>query len=457
MAVIESPTQPTHLQEVDAAGNAFVNLPLDPTKAGNVRLLDGNGDALDVTENNALRVSGSNLIFYDQVDGSAPNTNLWSVLVSTMAIALGNGFNVLNSGASVVAGAYAVLQSNKFLPFYGTLPFRAAFNIKFNNLPQANATCEIGVGAVAGTSAPTDGAFFRFGPAGQVFCVLNNGGSETQSAAITTPSVSVVHLLEIEVVENLVYFYIDDVQVADIIVPSGQSYPFNAGRQQVFARVYNGGTAPSTAPQLMIGQVIVVQEDLNQNKNWDSIMASLGRGAFQSPLSSFGQTSNHANSTSPVSATLANTSAGYTTLGGRWQFAAVAGSATDYALFGFQVPAGYQLLLNSVSISSVNTGVIGGLTGTLFDWSIGVNSSNVSLATADGAGTYAPRRIPIGLQSFGISAAVGQMPSDITRKFDTPLVIESGRFLHIILQIPSGLATASQIFRGDITFNGFFE
>lgn len=457
MAVIESPTQPTHLQEVDTYGNAQVNLPTDPTKAGNVRILDGNGDPLDVTENGALRISTSNLGFYDQVDGAATNTNLWNPIVSTMTIALVNGFNVLNSGAVTTAGAYAILQSNKFLPFYGSLPFRASFNAKVVNLPEVNATCEMGVGAVSGTSAPADGAFFRFGPAGQVFCVLNNGGSETASAALVTPpTAAVVHLFEIEVVENLVFFFIDDAEAAMVPVPSGQAYPFNAGRQQVFARVYNG-TTPSLAPQLMIGQVIVVQEDLNQSKNWDSILACLGRCSYQSPVSTFGQTANHANSTNPSSASLSNTAAGYTTLGGRYQFAAVVGSATDYALFAFQVPAGYQMIINAVSISICNTGAIGGLTGTILDWGLGINSSAVSLATADGAGTWAPRRIPLGMQSFGISAAIGSMPSDISRRFDTPLVVDSGRFFHVILQIPAGLATGSQVLRGDVMVNAFFE
>lgn len=458
MAILQDPSTPGNLAKVDSSGNLFTNLPTNPALAGNVRALDGNGDALDVTENNALRVSVSNLTFWDQVDGSAPNTNLWSPIVSNMAIAVVNGFLVLNSAASVTANGYAIYQSNKFLPFYGVLPFRASFNGKVVNLPEANATAELGVGNVGTNAAPTDGAFFRWGPAGQIFCVLNNGGSETASAALSVPpSQSVIHLFEIEVVENLVFFYIDDVLVSSLPVPSGQAYPFNAGRQQIFARVYNGGTAPSVAPQLMIGQVDVVQEDLNQNKPWDSILACLGRGAYQSPVSAFGQTANHANSTSPSSASLSNTAAGYTTLGGRFQFAAVAGAATDYALFGFQVPTGYQLILNSISISTANTGAIGGLTGTLLDWALGVNASAVSLATADGAGTWAPRRIPLGLQSFGISAAIGAMPPDVTRRFDTPIVVDSGRFLHVILQIPAGLATGSQILRGDVFFNGFLE
>lgn len=469
MATIQSPTNPSHIAEVDANNNLQVSTPQNPEFAGFVKVLDASGNGLNVTENNALCVSTSNVVFYDQVDGSAPNTNLWNLTTSNMAIALVNGFNVLNSGAATTAGGYAILQSNKFLPFYGTLPFLATFNAKVVNLPEANATCEIGVGSVSASSPPIDGAFFRFGPAGQIFCILNNAGSETSSAALTgtitvgnesvtmPPSVNVSHLFEIEVVENSVLFYVDDVLVSTILVPSGQAYPFNAGRQQVFARIYNGGSSPSVAPQLAIGQVIVIQEDLNQTKPWDSILAGLGRGSYQSPLSAFGQTANHANSTSPSSATLSNTAAGYATLGGRWQIAAPAGAATDYALFAFQVPAGYQMIVNAIYISTASIGAIGGLTGSLFDWALGINSSAVSLTTADGAGTWGPRRIPLGLQTFAISAPIGTMANDISRRFDTPLVVDSGRFLHVILQVPAGLATGSQIFRGDVLVNAYFE
>lgn len=70
-----------------------------------------------------------------------------------------------------------------------------------------------------------------------------------------------------------------------------------------------------------------------------NLSMSAGRNPFTGA-----QLENHTNSTAPTSATLSNTAAGYTTLGGRFQFAAVAGAATDYALFGFQVPAGSKFL-----------------------------------------------------------------------------------------------------------------
>lgn len=460
----------TDLATVDSDKQLLVNLPQDPTKAGTVRVLSADGSAIDVTENNALRVSTGNVVLYDQVDGSAVNTNLWNPIVSGMTITNANGFYNVNAAPATTPGAYAILQTIKSIPLYGTLPLKVEVNAKVTNLPEANCTAELGIGTVSAATAPTDGAFFRWNAAGQFVCVINNGGAETLSAALTgtitdtdgvstitmPPVTSVIHLFAIEIVEDKVLFFVDDIQVAALTVPSGQAFPFSSGRQTVMARVWNG-TTPSLGATISIGQVVVKQEDLNQNKSWDEILCGIGRGAYQSPVSSFGQTANHANSTSPASATLSNTSAGYATLGGRFQFAAPAGAATDFALFAFQVLAGYQFFISSISIACLNTGAIGGLTGTILDWALGVNSSAVSLATTDGTGTWAPRRIPLGMQAFAISAAVGAQPADITRRFDAPLVVDGGRYLHVILQIPVGLATASQVLRGDIFINGFFE
>ena len=186
-------------------------------------------------------------------------------------------------------------------------------------------------------------------------------------------------------------------------------------------------------------------------------MAAIGRGCWQSPVTAFGQTANHANNSTPVSATLSNTAAGYTTLGGRFQFAAPAGAATDFALFAFQVPGDYQLIITGVEISAMNTGAAVATTATILDWSIGVNSSNVSLATADGAGTWAPRRMPCGMQGFIVGAGVGQNSDILDIGFDTPLVVDGGRFLHVILQVPVGTATVGQIVRGVVLINGYFE
>lgn len=470
MAVIEDGANSGRKLAVNAENAIPVSLTTDATLAGFARLLDSDGHEIVTTENGAISTSTANLLFFEQVDGAALNTNKWLTSASTMTVAQASGFITLNSGNSVTANAYAILTSIKNIALYGHLPLRVSINAKVSVLPESNATIEVGIGSAATTAAPTDGCFFRWTPAAQFLAVINNGGTETTvaltgtiteldgSSVVLPPATSECFLFDIVIVEDVVQFLIDDVLVAEVDVPTGIAYPTSAGRLPIFARVVNSGTSPPQAPQLSIGQIVVVQEALNQIRPWREALALLGMGSYQSPVTTFAQTANHANSTSPSSATLSNTAAGYTTLGGRYQFAAVASAATDFALFGYQVPAGYQLFITSIAISCLNTGAIGSaVTPTILDWSVGLNASAVSLATVDGAGTWAPRRIPLGMGAFGVSAVIGAQTADIVRTFDPPLVVDGGRFAHVILQVPSGAATASEVIRGDVTINGYLE
>lgn len=446
-------------------GTSLIVADVDTSKRLTVAasVLDKDGNPILVTEDDHLMISPEALLFYEQVDGAAVNLLKWVQNSTTMTIAQAAGFITLNNSAITTVTTNANITSVRQLPLYGTKPLRLQINAKTNVGPQANATMELGLGFVATNAAPTDGAFFRWASDATFRAVVNRGGTETQSAALTAPPVADSTLFEIILVEDLVQFFVDDVLVATVTTPVTAAYPVDSGHQPVFARTYTGGSAPGTAPQMLIGQVVAIQESLNSNKLWKEMLVSLGQGSYQSPVTAFAQTANHANSTSPASATLSNTAAGYTTLGGRYQFAAPAGAATDFALFGFQVPTGYQLYVTGVAITAMNTGAALAGSATILDWSVGVNSSAVSLATADATGNvWGPRRIGLGMQGFPLAAPngpiqIGDVAPDIVRAFDPPLIVDSGRFFHVIVQVPVGTATGSQVIRGDVTVTGYFE
>lgn len=407
-------------------------------------------------------VSLDNIIIWDQVDGVAVNTNLFAQSTSTFTIAQANGFVTLNNGASTTANAYAILTTLKqfgLISHSVIIGRRVAIAV---NLGIANAIAEMGFMAAATNAAPTDGAFFRW--TGTTFqLVLNNNGTETVSPAIVAgvfggvPSNDVIHAYNVVMLTDAVLFLIDGVYAGRIATPTTQAFVTNAGRLSWIERVYNGSVSPASAPKLQLGQFAISQGRYYLNKPWAQTAVGMARGFYQSPITPFGQTPNHANSTDPVSATLSNTAAGYTTPGGRFQFAAVAGAATDFALFAYQNTTGYQLYIDRIGISTLNLGAAVATTATVLDWSVGVNSSAVSLATVDGAGTWAPRRIPLGMQSFLVGAAIGTQAVDLYRDFPTPLVVDSGRYLHAILEVPVGTATGSQIIRGDVCFSGYVE
>jgi hypothetical protein len=420
------------------------------------RVVDRYGESLTVTEDDHLMISPETLLFFEQVDGAAVNILKWAPIVTTMTIAQATGFITLNNSAITTINTSAMLTSIRQFPLYGGKPFRAQFNAK-PTAPQANATMEMGVGFVTGTASPTDGAFFRWTPAGTFIGVANRGGTELVTAALTAPDPAVTALFEIVIVEDLVQFFINDTLVATLATAPASAYPVDGGHQPVFARVYTAGVAPGAAPQLAIGQATVLQESIQQNKRWADIQVSLGHGCYQSPVTAFGQTANFANNTAPTSASLANATAGYTTLGGKWQFAAVAGAETDYPLFSYTVPTGFQLYVTGLVITAMNMVVPVATTPTLLEWGLGLNASAITLLTVDGANTWGARRIPVGQQSFPVGAAVGATTNDIVRTFDPPLVVDSGRQFQVILRMPVATATATEIFRGGVGVTGYFE
>jgi hypothetical protein len=434
------------------------------------------------TDDGRVRISGDLPLFADSIEGSSLNTNLWATSVSTMTIGQASGIITLNSGSSLASGAYAILSSNKqFLRWVGNAQFFQGV-LSWLSANQASwpagAVAEFGLANFSGVIVnASDGIFIRTNSAGDTYIVQSfNGQEDAVELVFSKTGLSFVpvsghfYLTEIIITDEHIHVELVDLgtslELPEETTLVAQTVPFLSTRPGAYlvshipisARLYNLAATLTTA-QFFIGAVEVTQLDMIAPREYGEMLAVNQKGAYQGPNITAGltQTANHANSTSPTSASLSNTVAGYTTLGGRYQFAAPAGAATDYCLFGYQVPAGVDLIIKGLRISAVNTGAAVATTATIMDWSIAVNSSAVSLATVEGAGTWAPRRIPVGVQSFIVGAAIGASPGDEVITFATPIVCNGGRFVQIIVQIPVGTATGSQVIRGDVFINGYFE
>lgn len=183
--------------------------------------------------------------------------------------------------------------------------------------------------------------------------------------------------------------------------------------------------------------------------------AGLGLSLIVDP-STVAQSANYTNSTAPANAVLSNTTAGYTTLGGLFQFEAPTGAETDYALFAFQVPVGYSLYVDSVRIEALITGNKSSTSETVLQWALAANSSAVSLATG---GPNPPIRFPVGIQQAPKSSSRGETfaPGPVIYEPRTPVVISPTLFFHVILRVPVGNATPNQIIRGFVNVEGYFQ
>jgi len=429
---------------------------------GSARLLR----PIDVSPDFRLRVGTDSLLWQDTFSHGVFNTSTYAGVTSTMTIALSGGRLVLNSGNATAASNVARVQTFRTFPIIGTYPTYVDFWLLLPQVPQANNVLEFGLGYAATTAAPTDGVFFRYNAAGELRGVVNNNGGETQTAAITAPSTNVVHHFLIVIHNDRTEFWIDDQLVGAVTTPLANGSPCLSNALPLLLRNYNSGVV-ATAQRLEVAAVNVSLGDLQANRLWPTQMVGMGRSSVNAPDgATAGQTANHANSAAPASATLSNTAAGYTTLGGQWQFAAVAGAETDYALFAYTVPAGTaanpgkNLIIRGVRIDTFNMGAAVATTPTLLQWALAVGGTAVTLATTDSAtaGTRAARRLPIGAQSLAVATPIGGAANQaVDVNLDAPLICEPGTVVHLILKMPVGTATASQIVRGVAMFNAYFE
>lgn len=429
--------------------------------------------AVEVSHDYRLRVATDQPLFNLSFEGLIIAQAHIQQNLATMTAVQASGFLSLNNANSTTSGNNANIRTYRCFPLLGSYPTYCDLWLREANPTALNAYGEWGFGYATATAAPTDGIFFRRLSGGQLLAVINFAGTETVAAITTTnvpsrDSAGVYDPTETNhyLISNHnddVEFWINDVMVARIAVPSTQGGPASSSQQPVFARIVNSGTA-SAARRIEIAFIQVAGGDVMTNKPWAHQMVGSGGGSYQNqPGVASGQTANHANSAAPTSAVLSNTAASYSTLGGQWQAAAVVGAETDYALFGYQVPIGSNALPGkTLYITDIRIGetIVTGAavaTATVLQWSLGLGSTAVSLATADGVAAVGPRRMTIGNQTFAAAAAISSLAAGVSLNLSTPVAVHPGCFVHVILKIPAGAATASLVFRGTVMINGYFE
>jgi len=405
-----------------------------------------------------LQTGNDFMLFSDNFYGAVLNGSKYKIVNTTMTSVIASGRLVLNGGNSVATAVATQVQTYKTFTLYlsSALVFDIEAMITQDVMPQN--TIEFGLGACVGLVAPTDGVFFRLNSSGVLQGVLNNNGSELSINLNYTPLSLQINRYTIKAYADSVEFWINGILYGTQARGTSTGHPFASVALPIMLRMINNN-ALAIAQRFEVQSVNVSLFGTNITRLWSSAMAGMGLSAVNQPDGAVsGISANYVNSTAPVSATLSNTVAGYATLGGQFQFAAVAGAETDYALFGYQV-LGRNLLVRGVRIDTINLGVAVATTPTVLQWSLGVGSTAVSLATADSvtAGTRARRVQPLGFQSYAIGSAIGFSAPTIDINLDAPVMIEAGTYLHIILKMPVGTATASQIIRGTVMINGFYE
>lgn len=400
----------------------------------------------------------------DNFEGTTINAQKWTATSTTFVPAQTTvgGYN-LNNTNLLTANAVTVLQSQRLFYKYPRVPLQLKVRLRANIPTNANADFGFGVPTSTTLIVP-NGCCVRIINGNWYAVITYNNAEITPVPIYATDGITQLNTANTSSEHYVVDLIADDdnllvtvqntqtgdkVGEASVNVPLSSLKMWGATALPTYFRLWNGSTPPSVAPILTITELQVLTTDWNIQPDMSQTAGNLGLTAGRNPFTG-AQLENHTNSTAPVSATLSNTAAGYTTLGGKFQFAAVAGAITDYALFGFTVPAGSKFSCEGIHIELYNTVVAVATTPTIFEWAMGFNSSAVTLATANII------RRQIGCQNFQIGAGVGACATPLDVSFITPELVESGRFVHVILNMPIGTATATEIFRGTVLIKGRF-
>lgn len=464
------------LANVDANFNLNVITPLSAETAGFVTLSSDNDMGTVTGERYVLspetsgdyrfRVGIDNSIFNELFPGSALNTGLWQSPVTTMSLTVGGGFANLNAASSLAINAVARLQTYRHFPCYKSYTTYFEQEVNFTQTPVIGNVCEWGAFISTGTVAPTDGAFFRINAVGEFRAVINNNGVETQSGTLdfnTLIGVNTARAFLIYIMSNRALFWIDNVLVATVEAPVGQGTVTSSQNLPMSFRNYNS-TATSIAQVMKVSMVNVTMSDQSTSKPWGHILAGGGGHVSQGQTGSvLGTTALYSNSlaagagVAPTNTTAALGSG----LGGQFSILPTLAVGTDGIISSYQVPLGTSILpgkslyITRINISAgVTTALVGG--PVLYAWSLAYGHTAVSLATTETATSKAPRRMPLGMQTFPATSAVGTIASIIDLDLSAPIVVQPGEFIQAVAK-NLGVVTSAGVITAIISFGGYWE
>ena len=362
-----------------------------------------------------------------------------------------------------------VLFNTQYFPIVGDFATYCVFDALLTAVPQVNCTIEFGFIQAATSAAPTDGAFFRYDATGTLKAVVNNNGTELTSDPLTAPSTGVMHQYRIVTENDRTLFYIDGVCYAQILASTSLGMPMWAQSQPWMARVINGATAPTLPNVVKIGYLFIgLQDAAGIGKSAAEVAAGMGRTGIQAQSgSTMGSTALNPNVTAtvnPAGAAMTNTTAALGTgLGGVFSALPTLAQGIDGILSNYTVPLptatlpAKTLYIRGVKVhGGVTTILAGG--PVMYGYYLAIGHTAITLVTADGVGTKAPRRTCIGMETFPVTAAVGTTGSQggAYIAFNAPIAVNPGENVAILAR-NFGAVTTTGVITFLVTIDSYWE
>ncbi len=416
---------------------------------------------IQVSRDGRTEIPSRRHLLLEMVEGATLNTQRWTSTTATMTITQAVTTGILFNASAITTINTGAMLTSRVQHLYATMgPMH--FRARLRSTAVANQEWFAGLsfqGTLSSTAVVDQGAFWKFGTDGTIKPALWYAAAEVSLGTDVAASIASANYYDyhVHLDEDRAVFQVFRTDTGALVskqtlrLPSTQPRLFGATHVYTLIRLRNSGSAPASAGQLFVTQVETAQLELNHIVTLNQALSETGYTTSYSPTA-YTQLAQFANSAVPASATLSNTAAGYTTLGGIYQFANLAGANTDYCLFGFTVPAPYRLKVRSIHIAMWNTGAANAATpATMCMWGLGLNGASANLSTGGHI------RRTLGQTTIPISAAIGASANDIDVAFAEPLVSEPGTNFAIILRVVAGAATASQVIQGCVDVRGVFE
>lgn len=455
----------------DAAGNAKVSLPdaSVPARVGAIRLFSENDSGTETgtpylvspetDDDFRLRISHEAVFDSETFNYTAQNTGKYNYRNTTMTNGWTAAGMTTNSANITTTTTGTQLSTYAEFPLLGASQLYCEIEGSFNQQPTTNTIIDFGMCRLATTNpyAPADGVYFRLTSAG-LLGVVNSNGTETPTAVFDFAyNNNQKYQFIISIHEREVEFWIDGKLYAALSTPVGQGQPCMSASQPFSVRHAITGGAAGAALSFVLNDYTVSIGGPNVAQT-ASILGQRIYGSYQGLSGgTMGSLASYVNSTNPTAAAPSNTAltanlpAG---LGGQGAVTAAAAAATDGIWGSYQVPAGTpnvqgrRLVLRGLYVDLVNLGAAVATTATVIQFALAYGHTAVSLATAEAAAAKAPRRIPLGIASWAIGAAIGAQPQCGRIQVDlgdAPIFVNPGEFVQLVGKFLAGTATASQV------------
>lgn len=457
--------------EVDASNRLLVKLPdsTTPANVGAIRFLSENDTGTKTgtpylpspeTDDDArLRIASEAIFDSETFNYTAQNTGKYIYRNTTMTNAWSAAGLTTNSGNIVTTTTGTSFSTYAEFPLLGASQLYCEIECSFNNQPTTNTIIDFGLQRIATSNpfAPTDGVYFRLNSSG-IIGVINSNGTETSTLPFDfTYTNNQKYQFIIAVHEREVEFWIDSVLYSRVETPVGQGQPCMSSSLPFAVRHAITGGAAGAALSFVLNDYTVSVGGPNISQT-ASIVGQRIYGSYQGLSGgTMGSLATYVNSTNPTAAAPSNTALTANLpggLGGQGAVTAAVAAATDGIWGSYQVPAGTvnvqgrRLVLRGVYIDLVNLGAAVATTATTIQFSLAFGHTAVSLATAEAATAKAPRRIPLGIATWPVGAAIGAQPQGGRISIDlgdAPIFVNPGEFVQLVGKFLAGTATASQV------------